>query len=503
MNVQNLCTLCILSGLSNLRSRAPAKLLGPRRVVRLLAALGLFTPWAIAPAAHAAVTLTTLHSFIGPDGANAVGGLVRGSDGNFYGMTQYGGLGWTGTNSSGTGTVFRITHEGTLSNMYRFSAGLDGGWPQAGLAQGSDGNFYGSTGGGGSYGSGTVFQMTPLGQFSSFYSVDGSLGYISSALVAARNGNFYTMGGWPGGSGQGTLFSLTPGGLANVLVSFSGTNGFPGWDSDVLIQGTDGNFYGTTQLGGAEFTGVFGDDGQGTAFVLTPDGTLTTLVSFSGTNGSVPTALVQGKDGNLYGTTYEGGLGFLSNSANEYAGYGSVFKLSTNGILTTLAFFNRTNGGGHPQSLMQASDGNLYGTTYDNGTNGGYGSIFKVTTTGLLTSLFQFNRTNGANPYYAPLLQDTDGSFYGTTFNGGASNRGTIFRLTLTPTPPQLTLTPAEGTVILSWPTNSIGFILQSTTNLGSLAVWTTNSQAPVIINGQNTVTNPASGTQRFYRLSQ
>jgi uncharacterized repeat protein (TIGR03803 family) len=475
-----------------------------RRVVgRLRPVLGLFALWAMVPAAHAVVTLTTLHSFSGPDGANPVGGLVRGNDDNFYGMTQYGGLGWTGTNSSGTGTVFCITHQGTLSNLYRFSDGLDGGWPQAGLAQGSDGNFYGSTGGGGGYGWGTVFQITRSGQFTSFFSVDGGLGYISSALVAARDGNFYTMGGWPGGLGQGTLFSLTPGGLANVLVSFTGTNGFPGWDSDALIQGTDGNFYGTTQLGGAEFTGVFGDDGQGTAFVMTPDGTLTTLVSFNGTNGSVPTALVQGRDSNLYGTTYEGGLGFVSNSANEYAGYGSVFKLSTNGILTTLAFFNPTNGGGHPHSLMQALDGNFYGTTYDNGTNGGYGSIFKVTTNGTLVGLFQFDRTNGANPYYAPLLQDTDGSFYGTTFNGGASNRGTIFRLTLTPTPPQLTLTPAEGTVILSWPTNSIGFILQSTTNLGSLAVWTTNSQAPVIINGQNTVTNPASGTQRFYRLSQ
>jgi len=106
MNVQNLCALWVLCGLRNLRLQVPAKLLGLRRVVGpLRPALGLFTLWAIATAAHAAVTLTTLHSFSGPDGANPVGGLVQGSDGDFYGMTEYGGLGYTGANSSGNGTV--------------------------------------------------------------------------------------------------------------------------------------------------------------------------------------------------------------------------------------------------------------------------------------------------------------------------------------------------------------------------------------------------------------
>jgi uncharacterized repeat protein (TIGR03803 family) len=285
-------------------------------------------------------------------------------------------------------------------------------------------------------------------------------------------------------------------------VSFNGTNGFTGWDSDALVQGADGNFYGTTQLGGPQFTGMFGNGGQGTAFVMTPGGTLTTLVSFNGTNGYVPTALVQGADGNLYGATADGGPAFVGDSFGGSGGYGTIFKLTTSGTLTTLAFFNLTNGG-HPYSLMQASDGNFYGTTYDGGVNGGNGTIFKMTADGTLTSLLAFNGTNGANPLYAPVVQDTDGSFYGTTYSGGASNRGTIFRLTLTASPPQLTITPAGGTVILSWPTNATGFTLLSTTSLASPAVWTTNSPAPVVINGENTVTNPISGTQQFYRLSQ
>jgi len=101
------------------------------------------------------------------------------------------------------------------------------------------------------------------------------------------------------------------------------------------------------------------------------------------------------------------------------------------------------------------------------------------------------------------VVQDTDGSFYGTTYSGGASNRGTIFRLTLTASPPQLTITPAGGTVILSWPTNATGFTLQSTTNLVLPSMWTTVSPGPALVNGLNTVTNPFSGTQQFYRLAQ
>jgi uncharacterized repeat protein (TIGR03803 family) len=450
------------------------------------------------PCGRAAVSLTTLYSFSGSDGANPVGGLVRGSDANFYSVTQYGGAGYTGANSTGTGTVFRITHPGTLTNLYRFGGGDDGAWPQAGLAPGSDGNFYGSTAYQGANGWGTVFRVAPSGLFSTVTALDSSSGAAQSVLVAGMDGTLYTMGVFCNTSGLGTVLSVTPGGAVSVLWSFDGASGFTGWYADTLVQGADGNFYGATQLGGPEFTGIFGNGGQGTAFVMTPDGTLTTLVSFDGTNGYAPTALVQAADGDLYGVTGQGGPGFRGSGG----GYGTIFKLSTNGTLTTLALFNRTNGS-TPTSLIQASDGNFYGTTYDGGTSGGYGTVFKMTADGTLTSLLSFNRTNGANPYYAPLLQDSDGSFYGTTYSGGASNRGTIFRLTLTPLAPQLSIIPAAGNVILSWPTNAIGFTLQSATNLGPSAIWTTNFPAPVVVNGQNAVTNPISGTQQFFRLSK
>lgn len=451
--------------------------------------------------ARAAVTLTTLYSFTGPDGANPVGGLVRDSDGNFYGVTQYGGAGYTGASSSGTGTVFRITHDGVLTNLYRFGGSDDGAWPQAGLARGSDGNFYGGTPYRGASNGGTIFQITASGQLTALAALDSTSGTAQSVLTTGTDGNFYTMGIFGGDSGLGTVFSVTPGGSVSVLTSFDGLGGFTGWFSDALLQGLDGNFYGTTQLGGPAYTGIYANSGYGTAFSLAPDGTLTTLVAFDGTNGYAPTTLLQDADGTLYGTTGQGGPGFRASPGGGYGGYGTIFKLTTNGTLTTLNLFNRTNGS-TPNSLMLVNDGNFYGTTYDGGSNA-YGTVFKVARDGTLTSLFSFNGTNGANPYYAPLLQDSNGSFYGTTYRGGANNLGTIFRLIVTASPPQLAITPVGANVLLTWPTNATGFTLQSTSNLVSPPLWTTVSPAPIIINGQNTVTNPISGIQRFYRLAQ
>lgn len=129
--------------------------------------------------------------------------------------------------------------------------------------------------------------------------------------------------------------------------------------------------------------------------------------------------------------------------------------------------------------------------------------MFKLSTNGVLTSLYSFTGGNdGANPY-AALVQGGDGRFYGTTSAGGAGGAGTVFRLTIVPEPPKLSIVPSGANVILMWPTNASGFTLQSTTNLGLSAVWTTNCPPPVVVNGQNTVTNPISGTQQFFRLSQ
>ena len=239
--------------------------------------------------------------------------------------------------------------------------------------------------------------------------------------------------------------------------------------------------------------------GGGTVFRISTNGVYTSLYSFTGGNdGACPQAgLVRGSDGYFYGTTEH----------NENGGYGefgagTVFRISTNGTLTSLYSFTGSNDGANPYAgLVQGSDGNFYGTTYGGGTNG-YGTVFKISLNGALTSLYSFtSRNDGASPQ-AGLVQGSDGSFYGTTVNGGQGGAGTVFRLTIVPQP-QLNIVPSGPYVILAWPTNYTGFTLQSTTNLGSSAVWSTNSSPPVVIGGDNVVINTASGKQQFYRLSQ
>jgi uncharacterized repeat protein (TIGR03803 family) len=233
-------------------------------------------------------------------------------------------------------------------------------------------------------------------------------------------------------------------------------------------------------------------------------GVFTVLYSFTGTNdGANPlAALVKGGDGYFYGTCQNGGR----NNA------GTVFKIDANGALTSLYSFGpvQTTIGysvdvGWPQArLVRGSDGNFYGTTSNFRPSwlvpDGFGTMFKISTNGMLTSLYSFTGGNdGANPN--GLVQGSDGSFYGTTSSGGVGGAGTVFRLTIVPDP-QLTIIPSAANVVLTWPTNATGFTLQSTMNLSS-PVWTAVSPAPIVVNGQNTVTNPINGTQQFFRLSQ
>ena len=396
-----------------------------------------------------AQTFTTVHYFDGTDGATSNAGLVQATDGNFYGTTYDGGADSAACGSFlGCGTVFKITSGGTLTSLYSFcsqSNCADGLYTQAALVQGTDGNFYGTTYGGGAnsciigitpYGCGTVFKITPGGTLTTVYSFcsesncgDGQSPY--APLVQATDGNLYGTTYWGGanneagcgGLGCGTVFKITPGGTLTTLHSFcsesncgDGKNPFA-----PLVQATDGNLYGTTSE---------------TVFKITPSGTLTTLYSFctesncgDGENAYAP--LVQAADGNFYGTTSGGGTNPICHGPG---GCGTVFEITPSGTLTTLHSFDGSDGWFPTAGLVQATDGNFYGTTSGGGAGRncggiGCGTVFKITPSGTLTTLHSFNVTDGAG-LYAGLIQATDGTFYGTTDTGG-NEHGTIFSLSV------------------------------------------------------------------------
>jgi uncharacterized repeat protein (TIGR03803 family) len=299
---------------------------------------------------------TVLHLFAGtpqrgPDGVYPEV-LIEGSDGNFYGTTAAGGV-------SGGGTVFEVTPAGDEAILHNFAYEPGDSEPTGGLVQGTDGNLYGTTDGGRYIGS--VFKLTPNGVETTLYPFTGLIDgqYPRGQLIQGSDGNFYgvTEYGGTGSYAFGTVFKVTPGGVKTTLHSFSGQDG--GEPEAGLIQGSDGNFYGTTILGAQ-------NNGVGTVFKLTPEGDETILYSFSGPDGELPqAALTLGSDGNLYGTTFGGG----DNNG------GTLFQVTPAGVVTVLYSFP-SQAGPHT-NLVQGSDGNLYGTTYAGGAyNSGY--FFKV-----------------------------------------------------------------------------------------------------------------------------
>jgi uncharacterized repeat protein (TIGR03803 family) len=311
--------------------------------------------------------LTRLQNFGFSD--SPTDGLVQASDGNFYGTTLVGG-------AYGYGSIFEITPAGRLNTLYNFCVNCaDGGIPN-GLVQGSNGNFYGTTSSGGADDGGTVFEITPAGKLTLLYTfcsrTNCTDGGTPSVLAQGTSGNFYGTTFSGGADGNGTVFEITPTGKLTTLHSFRGPDGN---SPNGLVQGSNGNFYGTTTYGGAH--------GDGTVFEITTAGKLITLHSFDGTDGALPIAgqnsaaadLVQATDGNFYGTTSQGG------ASNLGALGGTVFRITPAGKLTTLHSFcsetNCTDGTTPYAGLMQATNGNLYGTT-NNGGSYDQGTIFSL-----------------------------------------------------------------------------------------------------------------------------
>ena len=295
------------------------------------------------------------------------------------------------------------------------------------LASAADGNFYGVTVlGGPTY---TGGPGPPANTFGTIFKLgpDGSLTTLAvfTPNIFHPEGNLLVAsdGNFYGSAAGGDFYqgAIYRASLAGVLTNVFSFSGSNGFGANELVQARDGDLYGTTTFDSPSLPQL----GFGTIFKVTTNGVLNLLFRFDGTNGCRPAAgLVEGPNGSLYGTTEAGGNGFNG----SYGGWGTVFKITPDGGFSTLFAFDGTNGASPQAKLLVATDGYLYGTTYGGGSDN-LGTVFKLSTSGELMRVVSFNGTNGHTPM-AALIQATDGNLYGTTSLGGRVNAGTIFQLT-------------------------------------------------------------------------
>jgi uncharacterized repeat protein (TIGR03803 family) len=397
-------------------------------------------------------------------GSEPYGTLVKGYDGNFYGMTSNGGP------KSRQGVVFQLTSSGGYKVLKEFQFEITGSHPYGGLTLGADSALYGMTRHGGPFGAGTIFKITPSGTFTILKSLDRSPGcanypwgsllqaspgifygmayrasgnqlggaifkitaagayttlatlpnvhqgmYPQGGLIQANDGFFYGMARDGGARGFGTIFKLCTNNSLTTLFSFDDTSsgGHPYGD---LMQASDGNFYGMTNDGGKNKVG--------TIFKFTPSGKLTVLRHLDTTSGTASTgyfpygSLVQGSDSALYGMAYRGGRNDM----------GTIFRITTSGSFKVLKHLDAASGIAPYGSLTKALDGNFYGVTSDQGPYYG-GTIFKITPSGSFTLVKKLDAASGYRAQ-GTLIQDKDSMFYGTTRNGGKYDAGVIFKMT-------------------------------------------------------------------------
>jgi uncharacterized repeat protein (TIGR03803 family) len=360
---------------------------------------------------------------------------VQARDGNFYGTTTHDG-------TYQQGTIFRMTPAGVVTTLVRFDGTNNGINPQGGLMQATDGFLYGTTFGNGAgnlmnqYG--TVFRLSTNGSLITLAAFDytNSGANPNSTLVQGPDAKLYGTTS-TALNGAGTIFTCTTNGTLGAIYTFApdSNNAYVhGGAPNGLTSGADGLFYGTTYYG--TDTNTYNNN-AGTAFKVTTTGALTTLCyfddPFSTGGGAGPAGtLLLALDGNFYGTTTMGG----SVPANS----GTVFRLTPGGVLTDIGVFAGTNGGSPQAGLIQTADGIMYGTTVAGGSSG-VGTVFQVTTNGVITLVAQFmeaSQTNGttgttiAGKYpSAPLVAGQDGSLYGTTSGEVGFTHGTLFRINL------------------------------------------------------------------------
>jgi uncharacterized protein (TIGR03437 family) len=371
-----------------------------------------------------AQTFSKLVDFSTSDGAPF--STIQGADGNFYVATS--------------NSLIEITPAGVKTTLYTFTTSNP-----TSLLQVADGTFYG-TALPVAFGNddGSVFHLTPAGAFTSLYTFSGPDGSIPGNLIQGVDGGLYgttVLGGsteTASSVGGGTVFKLTTTGSFTTLHNFSGADGA---DPSVIIQGTDGDFYGITRFGGSGpcqevNSGPFAQ-GCGTIFKITPTGSLTTVHDFDMTDGNGPESLIQGTDGNFYGVTGSGGT-------CQPSGCGTIFQMTPGGSLSAL-----TSAVNFPRFMIQASNGSFYGAAgLQNGVCNDIscgGNIFQLTLPDMLSTTYTFcSQTNCSDGVFPnSLVQATDGNLYGTTSSGGIAQNGTFFKLT--PAPAQTPLISANG----------------------------------------------------------
>jgi uncharacterized repeat protein (TIGR03803 family) len=472
----------------------------------LIAGLGLMAADRVA-----AQTFTNLHNFTGgTNGGNPAAGLIL-SGNTFYGTAQ-------DIIESSYGTVFAISTNGTnFTTLYSFTNGSDGSEPVGGLIL-SGNTLYGTASLGGSSGGGTVFAVNTNGSgFTNLHSCDsGTNGEYPCAGLILSGNTLYGTTQYGGSNGNGMVFAVNTNGTGFTnLYSFTAeydnevidayTNSDGAWPYAGLIL-LGNTLYGTTQIGGTNGNGtIFAVNTNGMCFTNVHSFTVTSggneSEPFTGTNsdGANPHAGLILSGNTLYGTAAAGGS----------SGFGTVFAVSTDGTcFTNLYSFTNGSDGAAPIYALTLSGNTLYGTAGGGGISH-FGTVFAVNTNGTgFTILYSFTAPSNVSPY-----GNSDGIFphggvvlsgntlYGTAFQGGTNGYGTVFGLSL-PVPPPLSIILSGANVILTWTNTAFEFTLQSTTNLSPPA-WSNVSPAPVVVNGQNTVTNPICGTQQFYQLSQ